>query len=68
MWAGMMVAMMLPSAMPMILTFAAVSRKRREQHALLHLHRKRNDLRLDLRSRSDGRVGLGYGQRCDVVP
>ncbi|MFN2476235.1 MAG: DUF2182 domain-containing protein [Chthoniobacterales bacterium] len=31
MWAGMMVAMMLPSAMPMILTFAAVSRKRREQ-------------------------------------
>src|SRR5436305_992235 len=31
MWAGMMVAMMLPSATPMILTFAAVSRKRREQ-------------------------------------
>ena len=31
MWAGMMVAMMLPSAMPMILTFATVSRKRREE-------------------------------------
>lgn len=31
MWAGMMVAMMLPSAMPMILTFAAVSRNRRQQ-------------------------------------
>ena len=31
MWAGMMVAMMLPSAAPMILTFAAVSRKRRQQ-------------------------------------
>jgi predicted metal-binding membrane protein len=31
MWAGMMVAMMLPSAMPMILTFAAVSRNRRAQ-------------------------------------
>ena len=31
MWAGMMVAMMLPSATPMILTFAAVSRKRRQQ-------------------------------------
>jgi predicted metal-binding membrane protein len=31
MWAGMMVAMMLPSAMPMILTFAAVSRNRRRQ-------------------------------------
>jgi len=29
MWAGMMVAMMLPSATPMILTFAAVSRNRR---------------------------------------
>lgn len=29
MWAGMMVAMMLPSAMPMVLTFAAVSRNRR---------------------------------------
>src|SRR4051812_7404000 len=29
MWAGMMVAMMLPSAAPMILTFAAVSRNRR---------------------------------------
>jgi predicted metal-binding membrane protein len=31
MWAGMMVAMMLPSATPMILTFAAVSRNRRQQ-------------------------------------
>jgi predicted metal-binding membrane protein len=31
MWAGMMVAMMLPSASPMILTFAAVSRNRRRQ-------------------------------------
>jgi predicted metal-binding membrane protein len=31
MWAGMMVAMMLPSAAPMILTFAAVSRNRRQQ-------------------------------------
>ena len=31
MWAGMMVAMMLPSAMPMILTFATVSRNRRRQ-------------------------------------
>lgn len=31
MWAGMMVAMMLPSAAPMILTFAAVSRNRRAQ-------------------------------------
>jgi predicted metal-binding membrane protein len=31
MWAGMMVAMMLPSATPMILTFAAVSRNRRRQ-------------------------------------
>jgi predicted metal-binding membrane protein len=31
MWAEMMVAMMLPSAAPMILTFAAVNRKRREQ-------------------------------------
>lgn len=31
MWAGMMVAMMLPSAMPMMLTFAAVSRNRRKQ-------------------------------------
>jgi predicted metal-binding membrane protein len=31
MWAAMMVAMMLPSAMPMILTFAAVSRNRRRQ-------------------------------------
>lgn len=31
MWAGMMVAMMLPSATPMILTFAAISRNRRRQ-------------------------------------
>lgn len=31
MWAGMMVAMMLPSATPMILTFASVSRNRRRQ-------------------------------------
>lgn len=31
MWAGMMVAMMLPSATPMILTFAAVNRSRRRQ-------------------------------------
>jgi len=31
MWAGMMVAMMLPSATPMILTFATVSRNRRRQ-------------------------------------
>jgi len=31
MWTEMMVAMMLPSAAPMILTFAAVNRKRREQ-------------------------------------
>ena len=31
MWAGMMVAMMLPSATPMILTFARVSRNRRAQ-------------------------------------
>jgi len=31
MWAEMMVAMMLPSAAPMILTFAMVNRKRREQ-------------------------------------
>src|SRR5260370_19381828 len=31
MWAEMMVAMMVPSAAPMILTFAAVNRKRREQ-------------------------------------
>lgn len=31
MWAIMMVAMMIPSAAPMILTFATVSRKRREQ-------------------------------------
>lgn len=31
MWAIMMVAMMLPSAAPMILMFAAVNRKRREQ-------------------------------------
>lgn len=31
MWAEMMVAMMIPSAAPMILTFAMVQRKRREQ-------------------------------------
>ena len=31
MWVEMMVAMMIPSAAPMILTFAAVNRKRREQ-------------------------------------
>src|SRR5438105_1550787 len=31
MWAEMMVAMMLPSAAPMVLTFALVNRKRREQ-------------------------------------
>jgi predicted metal-binding membrane protein len=31
MWSEMMVAMMIPSAAPMILTFAAVNRKRREQ-------------------------------------
>jgi predicted metal-binding membrane protein len=31
MWSGMMVAMMLPSATPMILTFAGVSRNRRRQ-------------------------------------
>jgi predicted metal-binding membrane protein len=31
MWSEMMVAMMLPSAAPMILTFALVNRKRREQ-------------------------------------
>jgi len=31
MWAEMMVAMMLPSAAPMILTFAMVNRKRRER-------------------------------------
>lgn len=31
MWAGMMVAMMVPSASPMIATFAMVQRKRREQ-------------------------------------
>jgi predicted metal-binding membrane protein len=31
MWAGMMVAMMLPSAMPMILTFASVTRNRQRQ-------------------------------------
>src|SRR6184192_2705959 len=31
MWTEMMVAMMLPSAMPMVLTFAAVNRKRRER-------------------------------------
>jgi predicted metal-binding membrane protein len=32
MWAVMMVAMMVPSAAPMILVFATVSRQRREQH------------------------------------
>ena len=32
MWAVMMVAMMVPSAAPMILVFATVSRKRRAQH------------------------------------
>ena len=31
MWVGMMVAMMIPSATPMILTFAAISRNRRHQ-------------------------------------
>jgi predicted metal-binding membrane protein len=31
MWAGMMVAMMTPSAAPMILMFAQVNRRRREQ-------------------------------------
>src|SRR4029078_11859742 len=31
MWSEMMVAMMLPSAAPMILTFAMINRKRREQ-------------------------------------
>ena len=31
MWAGMMVAMMVPSASPMIMTFTMVQRKRREQ-------------------------------------
>src|SRR5882762_2000136 len=31
MWSEMMVAMMIPSAAPMILTFAMVQRKRREQ-------------------------------------
>src|SRR2546428_8565744 len=31
MWAEMMVAMMVPSAAPMVLTFAAVNRKRRQQ-------------------------------------
>ena len=34
MWAEMMVAMMLPSASPMILTFAMVNRKRREREQL----------------------------------
>jgi predicted metal-binding membrane protein len=32
MWTVMMVAMMVPSAAPMILTFATISRRRREQH------------------------------------
>src|SRR5712691_9143787 len=31
MWVEMMIAMMIPSAAPMVLTFAAVNRKRREQ-------------------------------------
>jgi len=31
MWTGMMIAMMVPSAAPMVLTFAMVNRKRREQ-------------------------------------
>jgi predicted metal-binding membrane protein len=33
MWAVMMVAMMVPTAAPMILVFGTVSRRRREQHA-----------------------------------
>jgi predicted metal-binding membrane protein len=33
MWTEMMVAMMLPSATPMVLTFAAVNRKRKEREA-----------------------------------
>lgn len=32
MWAVMMVAMMTPSAAPMVLTFAGINRRRREQH------------------------------------
>lgn len=32
MWAEMMVAMMIPSAAPMLLTFAMINRKKREQH------------------------------------
>lgn len=32
MWSVMMVAMMLPSAMPMILMFATINRRRRERH------------------------------------
>ena len=32
MWMVMMVAMMIPTAVPMILTFAAINRRRREQH------------------------------------
>ena len=32
MWAVMMVAMMVPTAAPMVLIFAAVNRRRREQH------------------------------------
>src|SRR3954462_2981971 len=34
MWAEMMVAMMLPSAAPMILSFAMVNRKRRERQEM----------------------------------
>lgn len=32
MWAVMMVAMMTPSAAPMVLTFAGINRRRRDQH------------------------------------
>ena len=35
MWSEMMVAMMLPSAAPMLLTFASINRSRREQHRAL---------------------------------
>src|SRR5438552_1957041 len=38
MWAEMMVAMMIPSAAPMILTFAMVNRKRREQEQPFVVH------------------------------
>ena len=38
MWAEMMVAMMIPSATPMILTFARVNRQRRAQElSLIHI-------------------------------